>query len=178
MLTPDEIHGLASVNLNIAKEAHAQTEKYLLDVLEVKRSVEQKATSLFSAYVTIALALFGLAAAIMKEAPAGLSPWPFAVAGSCLVVGMVCFIWANWPMQYGYTGSLPSMWLVRGRIDGSDDDLADMFAYLTQSQQGRIDASHLSNARKVLALRLGMGAGALAPLALIGWATWTWYLYP
>jgi hypothetical protein len=178
MLTPNEIHALEQVNLNVAKEAHIQTEKYLLDVLEVKKSVEQKATTLFSAYATIALALFGLAAAIMKDAVTSLSPWPFAVAGAFLVLGMACFIWANWPMRYGFTGSLPSMWLVRGRIDGGDEALADMYAYLTQSQQARIDASQRSNARKVLALQLGMGAGALAPLALAGWATWSWYFYP
>ena len=54
----------SKINPLVAREAYLQAEKRLSDVLDTKKSVEQKASNLFSAYVTVALALFGIGGAI------------------------------------------------------------------------------------------------------------------
>ena len=57
----------SKINPLVAREAYLQAEKRLSDVLDTKKSVEQKASNLFSAYVTVALALFGIGGAIFKD---------------------------------------------------------------------------------------------------------------
>lgn len=166
MLTKEEIGSLA-VNLEVAREAHKDVEKRLIDVLDVRKTVEQKATTLFGFYITIALALFGVGGALLRETSLNLSAWPFMAAGGVFVAGAVCFIWANWPMTYGFLGSNPSMWLVRGRVDGGPEALADMLAFLVHDQEIKIKVSWASNAQKVLALRCGMAAAPVGAAVLM-----------
>ena len=124
---------LAQINPLVAREAHLQTEKRLADVLEVKKSVEQKATTLFSTYVTISLALFGIGGAIFKDQGFDEKTWPFFIAGLLFVIGAFVFMLAIRDEEYGFLGSGPDMWLNRGTIDGSDNALDAMLAYLVFS---------------------------------------------
>ena len=176
MLTLNQIRGLKTINAEVAREAYVQVEKRLADVLDARKTVEQKATSLFSAYLTIALALFGVGGALLKGPVSDVLPFPFFVAGAIVVVGALMFIWAIWPMRYGYVGTAASFWLEEEKIDSGPDGLPVMLLYLAQYQDERINVSLTSNRWKFLALRLGMGCGVLAAFALVAAfiVPWVW----
>jgi hypothetical protein len=165
MLTTDELRS-ANINFDIAKEALAQSEKRLSDALEAKKTVEQKATVLFGAYVTISLALFGVGGALLRDATLNVRGWPFFFAGTCFVVGAVAFVLVLRSGQYGNLGSQPSMWLQPGRIDGDQQELGRMFAYLAHHHQSRIATSYESNASKRRALHFGMAMGVVGVIVL------------
>ena len=165
MLTLEELEQ-SKINPAVAKEAYAQAEKRLTDVLENKKSIEQKASALFGAYVTISLALFGIGGAIFKEA-GGLDAksCPFFIAGTAFVIGAFVFMAAIKHERYGFLGSPPSMWLNRGTIDGADKALDAMFAYLAFHHAERIEVSAKSNGRKIAAMRAGMWIGVAAAIS-------------
>ena len=48
------------INPLVAKEAYLQAEKRLTDVLDLKKTIEQKATAFFGAYLSASLALIGI----------------------------------------------------------------------------------------------------------------------
>jgi hypothetical protein len=96
MLTLAQIQA-ADVNRDVAKE------KRLADILDLKKSVEQKATTLFSAYLTIALALFGVGGTLLKAPVANVPHWPFFLAGFAVALGACMFIWSIWPMTYPFS---------------------------------------------------------------------------
>jgi hypothetical protein len=66
MMTLEEIER-SNVNKEVAREAYEQATKRLVDTLETKKSYEQKAFTLFNAYLTITLALFGVGGALYKD---------------------------------------------------------------------------------------------------------------
>lgn len=82
----------SKINPLVAREAYLQAEKRLSDVLDTKKSVEQKASNLFSAYVTVALALFGIGGAIFKDHGLNQKTWPFFIAGTFFVFGAFIFM--------------------------------------------------------------------------------------
>jgi hypothetical protein len=165
MLTLDALRS-SSVNVEIAKEALAQAEKRLNDALDAKKAADQKATVLFGAYVTISLALFGFAGALLKDAGQSANAWPFFIAGLVFVFGAMAFASVFRTAEYGNLGSEPSMWLQAGRIDGDNDELGRMFAYLAHHHAGRIRVSYESNAAKDRALNVGMLMGLFGSIAL------------
>jgi hypothetical protein len=166
MLKLEELRSL-NVNFDIAKEALSQAEKRLTDALEAKKAVEQKATVLFGAYITISLALFGFGGALARDGNAVVKAWPFLLAGIFFVAGAAAFVHVFRSAEYGNLGSEPSMWLYSGRIDGDKDALARMLAYLTHHHARRIQISFESNARKSRSLHLGMWMGLLGVIALL-----------
>ena len=171
MLPLEQLHN-SNVDFDIAKEALAQSEKRLIDALDVKKAVEQKATVLFGAYVTISLALLGIGAALVRDAILGASPLPFFIAGAFFIVGAAAFAFVFRSAEYGNLGSEPSMWLRAGVIDGDKREFARMLAYLAHHHQNRIAVSYKSNESKSRSLHFGMmmgvlGAGALLLAALI-----------
>ena len=145
MLSIDEIRRKA-ITSEVAKEALVQSEKYLTDLLEIKKSVEQKATVLFGAYVTISLALFGFGAKDLSLIKAT----PFFLAGMFFVAGASAFCMVLTTAKYGMLGSKPSLWLQPGRIDGDKTEIARMMAYLTYYHGIRIDRREASNKDKKL----------------------------
>jgi hypothetical protein len=66
MLTLEEL-GQASISAEIAREAYNHASERLADVLDTKKVFEQKAQAFFAGYITLALALFGYAAALMSD---------------------------------------------------------------------------------------------------------------
>lgn len=165
MLTPESLRSV-DVNLDVAKEALVQAERRLGDALEAKKTVEQKATVLFGAYVTISLALFGFGGTLAKNTNVAAKVWPIFVAGMFFVVGAGAFASVFKSAEYGNLGSEPSMWLQSGRIDGDKDELARMFAYLTYHHANRIQVSYDSNAWKGRSLSFGLIMGIVGALAL------------
>ena len=163
MMTLESLRN-ADVNLDAAKEALVQSEKRLGDALEAKKAVEQKATVLFGAYVTISLALFGFGGALAKDV--GSKAWPVFIAGMVFVVGAAAFARVFWGGKYGNLGSQPSMWLQSGRIDGNKDAFARMIAYVAYHHDSRIRISYDSNAVKTRSLHFGLTMGIIGALAL------------
>ena len=99
----------ATINPAVAKEIHAQAEKRLVDVLDTKKAIEQKASTFFSAYITVSLALFGIGGAIFKEHGLGGRALPFFIAGVVFVVGAFTFMLALKDERYGFLGSPPDI---------------------------------------------------------------------
>jgi hypothetical protein len=173
MLTPEELRS-SKVDFEIAKEALAQSEKRLRDALDDKKDIEQKATVLFGAYITITLALFGVGGAFARDAHLMAPALPFFVSGSVFLIGVLAFVLVFKSAEYGYLGTKPSMWLVTGRIDGDKQALARMFAYLTYHHANRIEVSDASNARKSATLHFGMVMGVIGAVVLVATMAFTY----
>jgi hypothetical protein len=163
MLTPSEMQNV-KINPLVAKEAYDQAEKRLNDIAEARRSIEQKATALFSAYVTISLALLGVGGAILKN-PSLLHALPFLVSGFVFMIGACFFVISLRSRVYGAIGSLPEMWLKHGTIDGGENAVSAMQAYLTYYCHQRIVDGMKSNSQKVKWLHWGMWSGIVAAVA-------------
>ncbi len=167
MMTLEQIQA-ANLNPRIVEEAHNQAEKRLLDVLETKKNHEQKAFILLNAYLTLALAILGVAGSIYKSVPSDNQWIPFFIAGILLITGSVLFSISLTDKNYGSVGSNPDMWLNQGIIDSTNEQhLYVMLAYITFHYQNRIEVSIKSNDAKTKLIRFGMYAGIFAPVALI-----------
>jgi hypothetical protein len=86
MLTLAELQA-STINADVAREAYIQADRHLSDLLDVKKSFEQKATTLLGAYITLSIALFGFGGAVFKESGLGPKVWPFFGAGAAFIIG-------------------------------------------------------------------------------------------
>jgi len=166
MLTLSELQAL-KINPAVAREAYVQADRHLSDVLDVKKSFEQKAATLLGAYITISVALFGIGGAIFKDS--GISPkvWPFFGAGIAFIIGAWFFVAALKTGRYAPVGSTPEMWLNRGTIDGGENALPAMLAYITFHHSERIRLSVRSNDLKAHYITAGMISGPIAALIFL-----------
>lgn len=164
MMTIEALTG-ASVNLEVAREALHQAEKLLKDALATKEAFDRRAQFFLTAYIALALAVFGWAGAL-HQAGAG-AFWAPTVAGFCLVGGALSFLWALRDYEYGTLGSGPEMWLRPGVIDGDGSKLGQTLAYVAFYHDRRIDISRTSNREKATWIRRGIYAGLASPVALI-----------
>jgi len=149
----------SQINPDVAREAYEHASMRLGDVIAIKDAFEQKASTLFSSYVTVALALFA-AGGLTGEKIA------FTVTGAVYLVGAACFGLALWDARYGVRASDPEMWLTKGVIDGDDHALPAMLAYIAFHHQKRITTSQHANDLKAWLIRAGLFVGLLGPLAL------------
>ncbi len=170
MMTLEEIR-TAKINPVIAREAYEQASKRLEDTLDTKKAYEQKAFTLFSGYVTVSLALFGVGGAIFKDQGLTQLVTPFWISGLLYITGAICFVTALVDTQYGALASHPNMWLNKGILDGDDSILPLMMSYITFYHQERIDTSVASNERKAIRIRIGIGLGVAGPILLFLWFT-------
>jgi hypothetical protein len=173
MLTDNEIRSL-DVGLEVAKEAFAQAEKLLQDVLETKRSFEQRASTLFTAYVTISLALFGIGGTLLRDAGSVHRAVPFLLAGLVFVMGAQFFVWALRPAEYGNLGSDPSEWLKPDTLTSGEGEIAKTYACLVRAYDTRIDVSEKSNTLKRRLLSAGMWCGIAGTFTLLGVFIYVW----
>lgn len=157
----------AKINAAVAREAYTQADRYLLDILAVRNSFEQKAATLMGAYITLSLALFGIGGTIFQKDGVGPTVWPFFVTGMVLLIGAWCFIRALKAGTYAAVGSTPAMWLNKGVIDGDADAVPKMLAYLTHYHTERIDLSINGNKLKAIWIDRGIYFGAAAPLTFV-----------
>jgi hypothetical protein len=147
MMTLEEIRS-SQINPNVAREAYNQADKRLTDVLETKKSFEQKAFTLFGVYVTAATALFGVGGAILKDNYWNYLSTPFFWTAGMFVAGAIFFILALMDKTYGALASDPEMWLNKGTIDGEDGMVSLMLAYITYYHKQRIQKSTEANYSK------------------------------
>jgi hypothetical protein len=166
MLTLEELQS-SNINPAVAREAFAQTDRYLVDILGIRDSYEQKAANFMGAYITISVALFGIGGAIFKDSGLPTRVWPFFAAGLVFIVGAGCFIAAIKAGTYAALGSTPEMWLTRGVIDGEENAVPAMLAYLTYYHSERIETSIRSNKYKAIWIDAGIAFGALGPLIFL-----------
>ena len=166
MLSLEELER-AAVHGETAKEALAQSERRLGEVLETKKASEQKATTLLAAYVTLSVALVGAAAGVYREGHTLAKSLPFAFSATLFVTGAIVLVAALRGREYGNLGSTPDMWLRTGRIDGDDASLARMRAYLVHHYANRIAVSIKSNEAKHRLLNAGMIVGLGAVVAFL-----------
>jgi hypothetical protein len=166
MLTLEELQA-STINPAVAREAYTQVDRHLMDIIEVRKTFEQKAATLMGAYITISVALFGIGGAIFREAGVAAKVWPFFGAGLVLIIGAWCFIVALKSGTYAALGSTPEMWLNRGTIDGSDNAVAAMLAYITFHHRHRIAISEQGNQRKARWIDAGIFLGPAAPIVFL-----------
>jgi hypothetical protein len=166
MLTLEELQGL-QINAAVAREAYTQVDRHLIDILEVKKSFEQKAATLLGAYITVSVALFGIGGAIFRDSGAGAKAWPFFAGGLVFIVGAWCFIAALKAGQYAALGSTPEMWLNKGTIDGGDNALPAMLAYITFHHHDRIAISLSGNRLKARWISAGIILGPVASVTFM-----------
>src|SRR6266436_284373 len=165
MMTLQEIRE-STINPEVAKEAYDQAQKRLGDTLDTKKTYEQKAFTLFNGYMTASLALLGVGGAIFKEQGFNHLVLPFWVAGMMFVSGAIFFVLSLIDKNYGAIASEPSMWLNKGTIDGDQNVLPLMLAYITYHHQERINISAANNLKKALLIRVGIILGIIAPIVL------------
>jgi len=146
-MTLEELQA-SRINGAVAREAYNQVDRHLLDILDVRKSFEQKAATLMGAYVTISVALFGIGGAIFKDGGVGTKVYPFFGAGLVFIAGAWCFIVALKSGQYAAVGSTPEMWLNHGTIDGNDSAVPAMLAYITFHHRERIATCIRGNTRR------------------------------
>jgi hypothetical protein len=166
MLTLEELQA-STINPAVAREAYTQVDRYLMDTIEVRKIFEQKAATLMGAYITLSVALFGIGGAIFRESGAAARVWPFFGAGLILIIGAWCFIAALKTGTYAAVGSTPEMWLNPGTIDGGDNALAAMLAYITFHHRERIAISIKSNEGKARWIDAGIFLGPVAPIVFL-----------
>ena len=165
-MTLEELRS-ANINPLVAREAHEQATKRLADVLETKKAYEQKAFALFSGFLTVTLGFIAGGVALTKDGAIGGMALALWVAGVVSGVGALFLMLALLDKAYGAVASDPKMWLLRDIIDGPDERLALMLAYVTYYHQERIDKSVEANAGKAIWIRRAIVAGFLTPIALI-----------
>lgn len=166
MMTLEEIRA-SKINPNVAREAYVQADKRLTDALDTKKSFEQKAFTLFSAYITASFALFGIGGAAFRDQYWNYLSVAFFVAGSFLVAGAICFALALMDKKYGALASDPDMWLNKGTIDGEDSVVPLMLAYITYHHKKRIKHSLDANATKAFQIRVGIFWGISSPVVML-----------
>jgi hypothetical protein len=158
----------AKVNPDIAREAFLQSSARLADLLDTKKSFEQKAFTLFSGYMTAVLAAFGVAAAVYKDYGFTTLSISFTVAGLALLAGEIFFVIALYDSKYGAAGSEPEMWLKHGVIDANNPStLPRMLAAITFHHGARIEASIESNDFKGRLIRRGIYCGVAMPVLFL-----------
>ncbi|MGH6847436.1 MAG: hypothetical protein ACREC0_08345 [Methylocella sp.] len=127
MMTLEEIRA-AAINPVVAREAYDQTSKRLADVLDTKKTYEQKAFTLFNGYVAVSLGLFGVGGAVFTHYGISKLVLPFWCSGAFFVTGALLFVLALLDAKYGAVASSPDMWLSKGIIDGKDEIVPLMLA--------------------------------------------------
>ena len=105
----------------LAKAAMEQTEKRLADYLEIRRATEAKMMSLFGVFVSVSMAIFGLAAALAQRGGAGLAVGMLGVAGLIFLSSAVVIGLGLRPGDGALLGGTPDFWLGRDALHDADE---------------------------------------------------------
>jgi hypothetical protein len=179
ILTPAQLQA-AIINPDVAKEAYAQVEKRLSDLLETKKSFETRAASMLSSFITLALALTGVGASIITthliDTVPKVLPFLFFVPAIPLIYAAWRLLEVLLPTHYGNLGTSPDIWLEQGCIDAADNVVPDMQAYMLHHMANRINTTQRSNDVKakdiVDAANWATSAPIILCLGFLGLALW------
>ena len=165
MLTPEDIQ-LAKINIDVAREAHAQASKMLEDALATKSGYDAKSSNLFTGYIAVSLALASGAALAFSSQDLRFFAFHLMIDAVIFAAGSICFVLSLIGMKYGSLGSPPTTWLIHGIIDGDESALARTLTHVTYHHAARIDQCRKSNRAKDEATRIGICLGVIAPVHL------------
>lgn len=173
LMTPEEIQA-CTVQPDVAKEAYAQVEKRLTDLLETKKSFEQRASTLLTGFSALALALVGAGGAFFTSQPlVGHAPKYLPFAFFAAAIPMIWAVWymvrAQQPISAGLLGSTPDFWLRPGVIDAPGNVVPAVQAYVVYYMADRINTTERANSvREMLLLDGCMRALAAAAVLIVG----------
>lgn len=188
LMTPTQIQKCA-VQPEVIKEAYGQVEKRLSDMLETKKSFEQRASWLLTSFSALALALLGAGGMfftsqpLVGRGPSGL-PYAFFVASIPMIVAMWRMVSALKPLPAGNLGSTPDFWLRPGVIDAAANVAPVVQAYVVYYMAERINATEEANALRENCILWGCWCAFATPVVLAvgivvaisprlsGWVAW------
>jgi hypothetical protein len=160
-----------TVQPDVAKEALAQVEKRMTDLLEIKKSYEQRASTLLTGFSALALALLGAGGAFFTSQTLVVHgfkylPFAFFVAAAPMILAVWQMVRAQQPIGAGTLGSTPDIWLRQGVIDATGNVVPVMQAYVVHYMADRINQTERANGiREVLIIR-GCRLALAAPVVL------------
>ena len=158
--TEDVIANYEKLDFEIAKFAFLESEKRMRDTLDAKDSLEHRSLTLFGAYGTLSLAIFGV---LITENLVGIPAIAFSILGLFILGAMFSALQALNPASYGQLGSQPENW-VRDSVLFDEQHAACNFANLTINNQTMIDAGIASNKQKADKLKLSIDLGSFAAI--------------
>jgi hypothetical protein len=167
MMTLDELQA-ATINPAVAQEAYAQSSQRLAEILETKRSFDQKAFTLFTGYLSVCVAQMAIAASFHRDRGSFATVLAFSASGLILAAGAILFAMAQRPADYGALGSAPEAWLRPGVIDGGESALPATLAYMTHYHRSQMTLSIACNEKKAKLILWGIRMGIAAPIAMGG----------
>ena len=160
IISKAEISTLTGLNLSAIKEYVSLAENRLVDTLETKKQLEQKAFILFSGYITAALALFGL-----TEKFTGIAFW-LNLTAIVFCIGVIPLFLSMKASNYGTIGRHPNDWLEGSDyLTIKDEHISYTHANMLHDLILRIDTSKGSNDKKATYLNIAIltGMAALLP---------------
>lgn len=175
MLTLGEIQK-SKVSLPIIREALNQVEKMVQDIIRKKETVNQKSFVLFNAYFTILIGLVSASYVVFDKGYSGLFGFVFPLS-SFFLVSLVFLLMSLRCGYFGTLGSRPGFWLTKDVIEGNENTLAIMLAYLTHTYENAITISVKSNETKIVMQHAGLYLSVFgvisSPLVALLWSVLT-----
>ncbi|QCI93360.1 hypothetical protein [Novosphingobium sp. EMRT-2] len=154
MINRDEI-GLKEINQDVAREAFAQAERYLTDVIENKDRIDQRCFILLAGYLPVTLAV-----------ASGKPDLWGALAALLLTAGSVSLLLALRALPYPAVAVSPAAYMMEGIIDGDERALPIAQAALAHDAIEKIAIAVKSNRMKLRMLGFAIWCGALSIAAL------------
>lgn len=158
--------------LELAKAAMEQSEKRLVDFLEIRRALEAKMTTMFGIYISVTLALYGLSGVLTGRpatAPGGTS-WGVFGAGCLFLGGAFILGLALRPSEGALLGGTPDFWLgpdAKADKEESDDkaQTARHYALAALDFDDRLRLQSTDNKSKQDKLNLALWCGFIGAFA-------------
>jgi hypothetical protein len=163
-ITSDELL-TGDLYLPTVREAASQVDKRLADLLDTKKTFDQRAIALLGPSVSLAVALAGASGlAVLSSNPEIVAA--LAASSICMTLAAVACVLSLQVRNYGAQGADPAHWLKPGTLTGSDVELAQALAELIWHHRERINDSTTSNDSKRLWFTCATCLAIAAPVVL------------
>ena len=155
MLTESEL-AARTINAEVAREAFLQADVMLIDVLDNRKALEQRAFILLAGYLPYTGSII----------PAAAASWGAKAALIAAALGIVLLLASFRGMTYPARGTSPRAWINAGIIDGSESALAHTHAHLARQMADRIDLGIKANGSKLRLINAALACGAASIVVL------------
>ena len=166
ILSSEQIRKTENLNLEAVKFYLESAEKMLTDHSGARAQFDQKSFTLLAGYITVALALFGLAE---KFNGIGLFGFWLNTTSMFFCVGVIPLFLSMTSKTYGVIGKHPCNLLkTEEYLTVKSENMALMYAYLLRDYVSRIDNSVASNKKKARFLNIAilLGVASLIPFSI------------
>jgi hypothetical protein len=153
--TKDDIYGLNNFEESLVDNGLKESEKMLEDSLKTKQGLEDKATKLFTAQLSIISILITIINAKIFAVPAPITQiiWlPILF----LVIGLVGSVFCLQVDDYGSLGKHPNFFLHKEAFTTEKENFKFLKAYMLVDYTDRINVSISSNEQKASFLKLSI----------------------